>query len=172
MKILVTYFSQTGNTKQVAEAIREELSTAHEVDLKTVEETGVEVLDNYNLVFLGTPIHAGGIAAKARELFEAIPSNPKYKMAGFITHAAFAYEPQSFEKGLLYLQETSRQKGLAWLGSFDCQGRLSPAIQPRVQQARKMSDEDWAARMAKIDPHPDAEDLRNAQAFAREVLAK
>ena len=35
MKILITYFSQSGNTKMIAEAIKDGLS-AEEVDLKPI----------------------------------------------------------------------------------------------------------------------------------------
>ncbi len=38
MNILVTYFSQTGNTEKIAKAICEEAGTAHHVELKKLEE--------------------------------------------------------------------------------------------------------------------------------------
>ena len=41
-----------------------------------------------------------------------------------------------------------------------------------VQEARGLSDEEWAKRMAKTDEHPDAEDENDAREFASEIVAK
>ena len=49
MKILITHFSQTGNTQQIAEAIHQELSESHEVDLRIVEEVKADALEGYDL---------------------------------------------------------------------------------------------------------------------------
>ena len=47
-----------------------------------------------------------------------------------------------------------------------------PQLQPMVKEARGISDEEWAERTAKLDPHPGAEDERKAKDFAREILTK
>ena len=67
MKILITYFSQTGNTQQIAEAIHQELLESHEVNLKKIEEAKPDALEGYDLVFVGSPIHGNGLAAPARD---------------------------------------------------------------------------------------------------------
>ncbi|MBW1642176.1 MAG: flavodoxin domain-containing protein [Deltaproteobacteria bacterium] len=171
MKILVTYFSQTENTKQVAEAIHQETSQSNEVDLKKVEETNADTLSGYDAVFVGSPIHAGGLAAQVKELLEALPQNPKFKLAAFITHASSAYEKDGFEKGIQSLDEITKSKQITYLGSYDCQGRLSEEIQPIVQQSRGESDEEWGKKMAECNEHPNAEDEQKAKEFARKVLA-
>jgi len=170
MKVLVTYFSQTGNTAQIAKAIHEEASKNHEADLKALEEVSPDTLASYQTAFIGTPIHAGGLAAAAKEFLEALPQGASCTLAGFVTHASSAYESASFEKGLALFREACQAKNIAFAGTFDCQGRLAKAIQPMVQKARKLSDEDWAKRMADTDPHPNAEDEDKARAFARQVL--
>ncbi len=172
MKILVAYFSQTGNTEQIARAIHQEASGAHEADLKTIEEVQADALGGYDVVFVGSPIHGSGLAFPVKEFIEALPQGAKLKLAGFVTHASFAYEKQGFEAGMQSFGEISKQKNIAFLGAFDCQGRLSPQLQPMVKEARGISDEEWAERMAEADQHPNADDEQNAQAFAREVIAK
>ena len=63
MKILVTYFSQTGNTKKVAEAIYGEI----EGDKELKEFPEVESLEGYNITFVGFPMQAFGPAQQAKD---------------------------------------------------------------------------------------------------------
>lgn len=170
MKVLVTYFSQTGNTAQVAKAIHQEVSKGHEAELKAMEGVSPGALAAYQAVFVGSPIHAGGLSAAAKGFLEALPEGAGFTLAGFVTHSSNAYESASFEKGLAFFKEVCQARKIAFAGTFDCQGRLAKAIQPMVQKARKLSDEDWAKRMAVSDPHPNAEDEEKARAFARKVL--
>jgi flavodoxin len=172
MKVLVTYFSQTGNTEQIAKAICEEAAAAHDADLKKVEEVAAGDLAGYDLVFVGSPIHGNGLAAPVGELMESLPEGSSFKLAGFVTHASFAYERDGFDKGMQSLDEISTNKNIAYLGAFDCEGRMSPMLQPMVQEARGVSDEDWAKRMAELDKHPSADDEQKAKEFAREILAR
>ena len=57
MKILVTCFSQTGNTQQIAEAIQEELAQSDETDLIAIDKIDSESISDYKLVFVGSPIY-------------------------------------------------------------------------------------------------------------------
>ena len=171
MKVLVVYFSQTGNTEQIAKAIHQEASQSNEARLSKVEETKADSLNEYDLVFVGSPIHARGIAGPVKELLDAIVESPKFKLALFVTHSAFAYETERFDQGIASVEEICKNKKIAFLGSYDCQGRLSPDLQPIVKQSRGLSDEEWAERMAKADEHPNAEDEQKAGEFARSLLS-
>ncbi len=63
MNVLVTYMSQTGNTKKVADAIYEEINETKEIkELKSVES-----LETYDLAFVGFPIHAFGPAQQGKD---------------------------------------------------------------------------------------------------------
>ncbi|MBY9009855.1 MAG: flavodoxin family protein, partial [Candidatus Lokiarchaeota archaeon] len=44
MKILITYFSQTGNTEKIAQAIHEASSKNHESYLKKIKKVKIEEL--------------------------------------------------------------------------------------------------------------------------------
>ena len=171
MKGLVTYFSQTGNTEQIAKAICEE-AAAHEADLKKVEEIAAGDLAAYDLVFVGSPIHGNGLAAPVGELMEALPEGSSFKLAGFVTHASSTYERDGFDKGMQSLEDISTSKNITYLGAFDCEGRMAPMLQPMVQEARGVSDEEWAERMAELDKHPGADDEQKAKEFAKEILSK
>ena len=73
MKILISYFSQTGNTEKIAKGIYEEISKANEVDLKKLEDVGVGDFAGYEFIFIGSPIHAGNLAAPVKDF-----SNPPH----------------------------------------------------------------------------------------------
>ena len=172
MKVLVTYFSQTGNTEQIANAIHQEVSQSNDATINKLEEINVDGLNDYDLIFLGSPIHAGGLSGAANEFLETLPESSKFKLSGFVTHSSPAYENESFERGVNSFDEAAKSKGINYLGCFDCQGRLTEALHDIVKQSRQLSDDEWAERMAQTDPHPDEEDEANAKKFAKEVLAK
>jgi flavodoxin I len=172
MKILIAYFSQTGNTEQIANAIHQEVSGSNEADLAKVEEVSADSIGEYDVVFVGSPIHGNGLAAPVKELMEALPEGSSFKLAGFVTHASSAYEREGFDQGMQSLEDISTSKNIAYLGVFDCEGRMSPMLQPMVQEARGVSDEEWAERMAQLDQHPSAEDEQKAKDFAREIISK
>ena len=172
MKILITFFSPTGNTEQIARAVHEELSGDHQVKLEKIEGIDAAGLTGYDLVFVGTPIHAGGLSGPVKALLENLPSSPGFALAGLVTHASDLYSKENYEKGLESLASIAEGKGIRYLGCFDCQGRLAPAIQPMVQEAQGLSNEEWVKRMAETDKHPDAEDENDAREFSREIVAK
>jgi flavodoxin I len=172
MKILVTYYTQTGNTEQIAKAIHQELSGRHDAELKKVEEIKLDAVQGYDILFVGSPIHANGLAAPVKEFLEAVPEGAGFKLAGFVTHASFAYEKAGFEMGIQSFDDISKQKHIDLLGCFDCEGRLAKELQPMIKQVREASDEEWAERMAELDQHPNADDEQKAKAFTRDVLSR
>lgn len=60
MKIEIRYFTKTGNTKKLAEAISEEIG----VEAKTVNEP---ILGETDILFLGSSVYAAGVAAEVKE---------------------------------------------------------------------------------------------------------
>jgi flavodoxin I len=172
MKVLIACFSQTGNTEKIARAIRDELSGGHETRLVKIDEIEPDAAGGYDVVFVGSPCHAGDLSAQAKSFLAGLPQQGGFAVAGFITHASSAYERGGFEKCIVSFETISSGKGIPYLGCFDCQGFLSPEIQPYVKKARKVTDEEWDAIIEKMNGHPDAEDERKAREFAREVTGK
>jgi menaquinone-dependent protoporphyrinogen IX oxidase len=62
MKALIVYFSQTGNTKQIAESIYEEISKHADADIASVRRVDLETLNQYDLLFVGAPCHSSDLA--------------------------------------------------------------------------------------------------------------
>jgi len=87
-RILVTCFSQTGNTERVAKVIQEiAQSEGHEVQLKDFKDITVDNLLDYDLVFLGSACHSSTLAEPVLGLLNAIPVGSRLRMAGFVTHS-------------------------------------------------------------------------------------
>jgi len=163
MKLLVTYMSQTGNTKKVAEAIYGELSGDKEI--KKLED--VESLDEYDFAFIGFPLHAFGPAEPAKKFLEAHSTGKR--IALFITHAA----PEESEEVKGWLKNSQKAASKADIvNMFDCQGELA---QPVIDMLLSSDDPNMRA-FGELGPatkgQPDETRLERARAFARETMEK
>ena len=68
MKIAIRYYTKTGNTKKLAEAISQVVN----VEAKTVDEPLTEGVD---ILFLGSAVYAAGIDSKIKEFIKGIDVN-------------------------------------------------------------------------------------------------
>ncbi|MCM8780807.1 MAG: NAD(P)H-dependent oxidoreductase [Candidatus Omnitrophica bacterium] len=70
-KALVIYYSQTGNTKKMAEFVSEGLKAEGiDVVLKDVQETKAEELLQYAGIIIGSPTYYGTMAAAIKKLLD------------------------------------------------------------------------------------------------------
>lgn len=181
MNILVACFSQTGNTAKVARAIcDEELSQGHKVHLKRIAEITPDTLNDYDLVFLGSACHDADLAKPVKRVLEGIASSPPFKLAGFVTHAAYTPEGGEREREVykewaarcdLPFHKTSREKQIEFLGYFHCQGAPSSPIEIFIHNTIVTDEDEWEAYIEEVRKHPGEEDLHKARDFARQVLA-
>jgi flavodoxin len=156
LKTLVTYYSITGNTKKVAEAIYESLEGDREI--KNVEES--PELDEYNLVFVGFPVHSHSLPHKVELLLKNIPQGKK--IALFSTHGSLTGSRLSIEALEYAMVLASKAKVL---GSFSCRGKVSPeALEVLIKSPEHIA---WAEMAASARNHPDQNDLEDARALAR-----
>lgn len=172
MKALITYFSQTDNTKTVGQAICEEIKKGAEVDFKSLGSVEDKPIEGYDLFILGTPIHSGGLPPRVADFLASLNDAPGFRMAAFVTHMSTVYQKENFERGLAHLQQAALDKNIPFLGTFDCQGKLADNLQAMVQETRNIPKDTWQALMDETNKHPDAADLANARAFAQGILAK
>lgn len=71
VKILVSYYSRSGNTKRMAELIAQGVRDAGvEAELKDVEEVNPDELLGYEGIILGSPTYYGTCAAPIKELID------------------------------------------------------------------------------------------------------
>ena len=170
MKILVTYFSQTGNTERIAKGICEEASQANDATLKKLEDVSGSDLADYDFVFIGSPLHSANLATPVKEFLGRIQPGSGQKMAGFITHFAPAYPDQAMDGFTEPIKAACKEKGIEYKGCFDCQGALTESLHEAVQKKLNLNDEQWADMVKQMTGHPNEEDVANAKACAKEVL--
>jgi flavodoxin len=163
VRTLVTCFSQTGNTRKVADAIFGEVTGPKE--LKELSE--LEDLAGYDLIFFGLPIHAGGPAAPAREFLEK--NAVGRQMALFVTHAA----PEGMDD-VAAMIEACRQaaSGAALLGVFDCRGELAQPVADFLLKSDDPRHQEFGRRAGETRGQPDEECLNRARQFAREIIGQ
>jgi flavodoxin len=158
LKILVTYFSQTGNTKKIAEAIYETLEG--EKTIKPLEE--VEGVDDYNLIFIGFPVHSHSVPYKVEIFLRKIP--PDKEIALFSTHGSLTGGRLSREALEHAVVLASRAKVI---GTFSCRGKTS--LEALKILSKSPEHEAWADMAASARSHPNERDLEDARAFAKWV---
>ncbi len=160
MKILVTYYSLTGNTRMVAEAIFQALPEPKEI--KPLAE--VESLSGYELIFVGFPVHSHSVPHKVEPFLKQLPAGQK--VALFITHGSIAGTRLSRE-ALEQAQILASQARI--LGTFACRGKVSP--QAMEVLGRSPEHELWVEMAVTARSHPDQHDLEDARAFAKWVVS-
>lgn len=163
MKVLVTYMSQTGNTKKVAEAIFREIKGKKEI--KPMSE--VNSLDGYDLAFIGFPIQAYQPAGDAKSFLEERTKGKN--IALFVTHAAPEGKPDIRE----WLERCkAATAGANIWGVFDCRGELSQAIADFMLNSGDPNLVAEAKERSLTVGQPDAARLKKARNFAREIMKK
>ncbi|WP_300459516.1 flavodoxin family protein [Desulfobacula sp.] len=171
MKVLVTYFSQSGNTEKIAKAICEEAAKASDADLKKLEELTPDMVAEYDCIFIGSPLHSGSMAAPVKECLGVLKASSGQQMAGFITHMAPAYPEQDMEAFAEPMKAACKEKGIEYKGCFDCQGFLAESMHAPVQKKLNMDDDKWAGMVKQMTGRPNQEDVDNAKAFVRSLFA-
>jgi flavodoxin len=160
-KILIAYFSQTGNTKKVAEAIHDELDG--EKILRSVKDTDDLDLSSFRLIFVGFPVQSHSVPYPAEIFLKALPAGTTTAL--FSTHGSLTGSRLSRE-ALEYAAVLSSR--IKILGTFSCRGRVSPQA---LEVLRKSPEHDaWAEMAASAHTHPDANDLKEARNFARWIM--
>jgi flavodoxin len=171
MKVLVAYFSQTGNTEKIAAAIHDAASQSNDAAMKGLADVTPEDLNDCDLVFVGSPIHAANIAKEVVEFLGQLPASADLKLAGFITHAAPAYPQQDLEGMAKPFSDACQDKGIDYKGCFNCQGYLGDFMHEAVQKMQNLTDEQWAENVKQMTGHPNADDEEKARAFTESVLS-
>ena len=85
MNTCVVYFSRTGNTKRLAEAIAD---TA-KAPIFDMEATQPSAIENFDLIIVGTPVEGSSPAKEASAFIESIPKVEGKKAILFCTNRIF-----------------------------------------------------------------------------------
>ena len=169
MKVLVTYLSQTGNTKKVAQAIFDEITC--EKELKKIEETSG--LDNYDMVITGFPVWQFGPAEPARKFLAEHAGGRR--IALFVTHAMDPESPDEASREMLkgILQKCrDAAAGGDLTGFFSCRGELSENIAAFLLKSNDPAMRKFGEMRALTTGHPDAKAIESARQFAKDIIQK
>jgi flavodoxin len=178
LKVLIAYYSETGNTEKIARAIYEAVSNEHEAHLKKIKDVTADTLDNYDLVFLGSACHSTDLAIPIKRILDALPKSPKFKLVGFFTHSCSSPEDSARTRALfnrwagkctVSFEKVSKEKQIDFKGYYNCQGAPSPPIQEFIKNEVFVSADKWEEYMEEARKHPSTEDVQKAKEFAQEV---
>jgi len=160
MNILVAYYSETGNTRKVAEAI---FAGIQHTKKKLLPFDQAEDLDNYDLIFCGFPVPHHSVPAKMTHFLQGIPQGKK--LALFATHGSL----RGGEKAIsAFYAAMSLTSGRTILGTFSCRGQVK--FQLLDEWMEKPHERTWAMEALSANGNPDAFDLEDARSFAELML--
>lgn len=180
MRILVSYYSETGNTQAIAEAVRDELvSLGHDAAFERINDLGTGGLNGYDMVFVGSACHSSDVARPVKAALAALQPTAGLKLAGFVTHSTTlpdggararelyetwaAASPKTFER-------VCREKGITWCGYFSCQGKPSAPIEAMIEREILTDPAEWQTYVAEVRQHPNEADKAKARAWARAMV--
>ncbi len=170
MKILIAYYSMTGNTESIAKAMNEALA-GEDVTLRKVEEVDPSTLKSYELLLLGSGIYAGRMHKSVQKLLKNTAELP-VKCVLFYTHATA--EPETYQPFPRNIRKLIEGCGSEICAEFECLGDNKNVTEDQVQQRlqgfspeQKMVAEE---QMERLKGHPNSEDLENAKAFVKSLL--
>ena len=162
MKILVTYYSESGNTKKLAQAIYDTIEEPGK-EISPVQE--VQSTDSYDLIFCGFPVQGSSVPGKMAKFLKNMPDGKK--VAIFATHG-------SLRKGQLAItafeSAASMQPKAHILGTFGCRGKVKMEVIDALM--KRPEHKAWAEEAQSAVTHPDKADLEDGQEFSRRMITK
>ena len=139
MKTKVMYFSRSGNTKKVADAIAQELGQVAEAVPSDYP------MENVGILYLGAGVYANKPDKKIVDFISTLNTSRVKNVALFGTSAGQCTH-------LNYIRELLKAQGINVVEeTYTCRGKFMFFIQRK---------------------HPNTDDLRQAQKFAKEVYEK
>ncbi len=150
MKTAIICFSQTGNTRKVAEKIREGiLEHAEQCDLIPMDDVDATVLKTYDLIGLGCPVFYYKEPFNVRGFMESLPPQENRHWFVFCSHGAVMGQT------LLSMTECLEKKNATVLGFHHTYADITVPFYPRHTLT---------------SGHPDEQDLQEAEKFGRSIV--
>jgi len=152
MKTLIIYFSQTGNTRQIAERIHDGIArVTGQCDIRPLSDIDNKSLLDYDLVGLGSPVFYYKEPFHVRDFIESLPELSDRHWFIFCTHGNVIGNFFSSVADLL------KKKKAIVIGYHNSYANITVPYYPRPSYT---------------SGHPDAYDLEQAEAFGREMAER
>jgi flavodoxin I len=162
MRVLITYYSETGNTEKLAKGIYDGIFFV-EKQIAAIKSVGGVM--NEDLIFVGFPVHAHSVPLKVEKFLRKIPEGKK--IALFATHGSLRggeFAVEAFYDAIGF----ARKRTL--LGTFGCRGEVRRDLIEKLM--KKPEDRYWAMEAQSAAGHPDQADLEEARQWARWMMIK
>jgi flavodoxin len=168
-KTLVTYYTQTGNTENIARSIYRCIHV--EKDLRQISE--VDCADQYKVVFLGFPIYNFEPPIQVKEFIKKHLNGKN--IALFITMALTSV-PVNEQITELYNLTIGNCKACARnsniLGVFDCPGELSEKTADAMIKSQDPQLRSFGMLRHFSIGYPDEKNISDAALFAENIMMK
>lgn len=167
MRYSIVYSSNTGNTRQLAEAIEQQLPTGDLLYCGAPDTAALQA----DVLFVGFWTDKGSCDAKVAELLKQTGGKTVYLFGT----AGFGQSQQYFDQILARVRE-NLPAGAVYGGGYMCQGRMPQAVRSRYEAMRAKEPENTRYKMLienfdEALAHPDTNDLEAAAAWAKGSLA-
>ena len=175
--VAIVYFSSTGNTKLMAEAIAEGAGTISDTTAQVFRITGeqitagrwqdeavIEALNNADAIVIGSPTYMGGVAAQLKAFIDAagavwMSQGWKNKLAGGFTHSG---SPSGDKQGtLLHLATNAAQHGMIWVGA----GEMSNPEEGVNRVGSFLGTMGYGSDTGKVDPG----DIKSSHLYGQRI---
>jgi len=149
MKVLIIYFSQTGNTKKLAKKIREGIvNSGNSCDLVKIKQADITKLYKYELIGIGCPTFFYREPVNIKRWIETLPRKKDRYVFLFATHGS------CLGNTFYYMTEELKARGYRVIGAIDSYADSSLQFYPTPMHTYG---------------HPDDQELRDAQAFGEMI---
>lgn len=161
MKILVAYYSDTGNTEKVARAIYDSLK---DVDKEIFSVKEAPAVDGYDLIFCGFPVKSHSVPGPMAAFVKGLPDGKK--VAFFATHGSL----RGGHLAITAFHEAITLHNITVVGTFGCRGKVRHAIIEALLS--KPEHQAWVDEAQSAQTHPTPEDLEDAKKFAETMVTR
>jgi flavodoxin len=154
--LFVVFSYHHNNTEKIANTMANVLGAP----VKTPRQITPEELREYDLIGFGSGIYSATFDASVLDLADRLPQSPGKKAFLFSTYGApsFIATREFVEKNHQQIREKLQAKGYNVIGEFGCSGWNTNSFLKYFGGLNK--------------GRPDASDLANAEAFARDMIEK
>lgn len=162
MKVLVAYFSETGNTEKLAKVIFEAVEYSKKEILPIQEATGI---DGYDVIFIGFPVHSHSVPGSVEAFAKKLPE--RQKVAYFATHGSMRGGELAVTA---FYHALHIAKNAIILGTFGCRGQVNHKIIDGLM--KKVEHQAWVQEAQSAAGHPDEVDFEDGREWAKRMMVK
>ncbi len=141
IRVLVAFDTKYGNTHRVAEIIAKELREANgtEVTLTNMKEFNFKVVDDFDVILMGSPNHMGGPTRTFKKFADKLQ---KADLKGKSAAAFDTYMGEDFEKAMRKMEEHIGEKlpGLKLITpglSIKVEGMKGPIVDSELPKCKE-----------------------------------